>query len=284
MTRISPQQWMIEQRRLGCSVCLILDSEGETDIRQALLNNRDADQYCSVYSETPVADLANAGPFIFLIDNPEDRRLNELLKVPERNWGWLASVAPKAGRNELVRHWRERLIVGIRPHQALYRFHDNRVLSRALGHLAAGALPEYLGPVISVCYWQGEHWQARANPAPGNYPVPKNPAWCNVPAEGDQSAHLREVNARRYLLAQHLDAYARIAEQQDPDLWLSTHLALADAWSWQSPEQLEFLLVQSLKETDGTLAARWQAHPDETPAAHFQRVYQATQFWQGDAS
>ncbi|MGY4664229.1 hypothetical protein ACVWZ9_005023 [Pseudomonas chlororaphis] len=50
------------------------------------------------------------------------------------------------------------------------------------------------------------------------------------------------------------------------------------------PEQLEFLLAQSLKETDGTLAARWQAHPEETPTAHFQRVYQATQFWQGDAS
>ena len=46
---------------------------------------------------------------------------------------------------------------------------------------------------------------------------------------------------------------------------------------------LEFLLVQSLKETDDTLAKRWQARPDETPAAHFERVYQATQFWQGDA-
>ena len=77
--------------------------------------------------------------------------------------------------------------------------------------------------------------------------------------------------------------YARIAEQQNPDLWLSTQLALADTWGWQAPEQLEFLLVQSLKETDGTLAERWQARPDETPAAHFERVYQATQFWQGDA-
>ena len=94
---------------------------------------------------------------------------------------------------------------------------------------------------------------------------------------------LREVNGRRYLLAEHLDAYARIAEQQNPDLWLSTQLALADTWGWQAPEQLEFLLVQSLKETDGTLAERWQARPDENPAAHFERVYQATRFWQGDA-
>ena len=27
--------------------------------------------------------------------------------------------------------------------------------------------------------------------------------------------------------------YARTAEQQNPDLWLSTQLALADTWGWQ---------------------------------------------------
>ena len=51
----------------------------------------------------------------------------------------------------------------------------------------------------------------------------------------------------------------------------------------RTQSNLEFLMVQSLKETDGTLAERWQARPDETPAAHFERVYQATLFWQGDA-
>ena len=51
----------------------------------------------------------------------------------------------------------------------------------------------------------------------------------------------------------------------------------------QTQSNPKFLLVQSLKETDGTLAERWQARPDENPAAHFERVYQATQFWQGDA-
>ncbi|MCP1478699.1 hypothetical protein J2Y88_001010 [Pseudomonas chlororaphis] len=283
MTRTAPQQWMIEQHRLGHSLCLILDSEGELNTRRLLSGSQDAGQYCSVYSETPVSDLADAGPFMFLIDNPEDGQLNELLKAPERNWGWLASVAPEAGLNELVRHWRERLIVGTRPHQALYRFHDNRVLTRALMHLSTGAIPGYLGPIISACYWQRQHWKTLSNPSPGDHPVPESPAWWNVPAEGDQSAYLRKVNARRYLLAEHLDAYAQMAEQQDPGLWLNAQLALADAWGWQSSEQLEFLLAQSLKETDGTLAERWQAHPEETPAAHFQRVYQTAQFWQGDA-
>lgn len=119
-------------------------------------------------------------------------------------------------------------------------------MTRALNHLATGAIPGYLGPIISVCYWQGQQWETLSNPTPGNHPVPERPAWCEVPVEGDQSAQIREVNARRYLLAEHLDAYARITEQQDPDLWLSTQLALADTWGWQAPEQLEFFLVQSL--------------------------------------
>jgi hypothetical protein len=283
MTGLSPQQWMIDQRRLGHSICLILDSQDERQTRQVLLGSQEAAQSCSVYSQTPVADIANAGPFLFRIDTPEDRRLDELFKAPERNWGWFASIAPEAGLHELAKHWRERLIVGIRPHQGLYRFHDNRVLTRALRHLTTATIPGYLGPIISVCYWQGQYWETLSNPAPGNHPVPESPAWWEVPAEGDQSAHIREVNARRYLLAEHLDAYARIAEQQDPVLWLSTQLDLADTWGWHSPEQLEFLLVQRLKETDGTPAAWWQPRPGETPAAHFERVYQATQFWQGDA-
>lgn len=283
MTITPAQQWMIEQRHLGHALCLILDAEDECQTRQALLGAQAPDRYCSVYNETPVAGLAQAGPFLFLIDDPEYGRLNELLRAPERNWGWLASIAPSTGLPALVKHWRERLIVGVRPHQALYRFHDNRVLSRALKHLSPGTIPAYLGPIISACYWQGQHWETLDNPAPGNYPVPERPAWCEVPVEGDKSAHIREVNARRYLLAEHLDAYAKIAEQQDPDLWLRTQLALADSWDWQSPDQVQFWLVQSVNEVDGKLAERWQAHPDESPADHFERVYQATQFWQGDA-
>ena len=182
MTNMSPQQWMIEQHQFGHSLCLILDSEDERQTRQALLDSQDADQYCSVYSETPVADLADAGPFMFLIENPEDGQLNELLKAPERNWGWLASIPLEAGLQELVKHWRERLIVGTRPYQALYRFHDNRVLTRALKHLATEAIAGYLGPIISVCYWQGQHWETLSNPAPGNHPAPESPAWCPVGA------------------------------------------------------------------------------------------------------
>ena len=43
MTLLAPQQWMAEQRHLGRSVCLILDSMDELTARNGLLNNRAPD-------------------------------------------------------------------------------------------------------------------------------------------------------------------------------------------------------------------------------------------------
>ena len=279
---MSPQQWMIEQsRHLGRALCLILDSADHHATRQALLASQGTAQCCSLYIGTPAADLANAGPFVFLIDNPEDRRLNELLNSPEMDWGWLASVSSEAGFAELVSHWRDRLIGGKRPHQALYRFHDNRVLSRALRHLSPDDVPGYLGPISSVCYWQGQQWQTFDNPAPGIHPVPETPAWWDVPADRSVCARLREANAHRYLLGEHFEAYFAIADQQDPEQWLKQQLAQADAWGWCAPEQVAFWLLQCLKETTGDPAQRWKARPDETPADHYERIYQEVQFWQG---
>ena len=76
----SVRQWMAEQLTLGHSLCLILDSEGERAARQALLKNHGPEQYCRVYSETPLADLADAGPFIFLINSPDNEHIKELLR------------------------------------------------------------------------------------------------------------------------------------------------------------------------------------------------------------
>lgn len=277
MTSPSPQQWMRDQHALGHTLCLIVDAQGgwQTQPQQT-------DQHYSVYSETPVADLADAGPLLVPIDYLEDERLSKLLTMPEKNWGWLASVPAAAGLDGVLRHWRARLIVGARPHQALYRFHDNQVLARALKHLSAQAIPAYLGPIVSACYWQGTQWATISNDAPGDHPVPEHPQWCAVPVEGEQSARIREINAHRFLLAEHLQAYAHLGEQQDPNFWLSNLLVLADRWGWQSPEQLKFLLIQSLKDSNITFSQRWQPRPEETPIAHFQRVYEETQFWQGD--
>ncbi|MDD2050815.1 DUF4123 domain-containing protein [Pseudomonas putida] len=281
MTTTLPRQWMLEQLRLGRTLCLMLDAESEQGIHLALLNRQVADQHYSVYRDTQASGLAEAGPFLFVFDNPDDDGVNALLAAPQRNWGWLASIA-EGEQLDLLQHWRARAIVGTRPNQALYRFHDNRVLSRALEHLAEDQLPAYLGPAISVCCWQGECWQVCANPAPGHHAVPEHPAWLRVPAPDVQAAQIRKTNAHRYLLDQHLEAYLALAEQQDPEAWLDAQLALAEAWGWVAPVQLALLFALSLTEPGGIPAERWPPHPDETPAAHFERVQQEMKFWQGE--
>lgn len=281
MTPTLPRQWMLEQIRLGRSLCLILDAEGARETHQTLLNRQAPDQHYSVYRETQASGLADAGPFLFIFDNPDDDCVNSLLEAPQRNWGWLASIA-EGEPLELLKHWRQRLIIGSRPHQALYRFHDNRVLSRALKHLPEDLLPAYLGPAISVCFWQGEGWQVSANPAPGHYALPEDPAWLRIPAPATQVADTRKTNAHRYLLDQHLQAYLALAEQQDPEAWLDEQLALAEAWGWAAPTQLAFLFSQRLTVPGCIPAERWQPNPDEIPAAHFERVQQEAKFWQGD--
>ena len=283
MTDSLPRQWMREQQRSDYALCVVLDSQNERDLRQSLLKTCQFDQYLSVYGETLVADLADAGPFVFTFEQPDDARISELLKNPQRHWGWLASLQ-KGDLSRLVKHWQERLIIGTRPHQALYRFHDNRVLSRALEHLSEDAWPAYLGPAISVCYWQGTRWESANNPAPGSYPVPEQPLWHQVPVPNNQTDEIRLTNTHRYLLAEHVQAYARLAEEHDPDTWLRDRLAQAETWGWLAPEQLEFLLTQSLQAQGYTLAAHWQVRPGETPNEHFERVSQTNAFWQGDAA
>ncbi|WP_019412034.1 DUF4123 domain-containing protein [Pseudomonas psychrophila] len=194
-----PRQWMDEQRGQGRDVCLVLDSQNEIEARQGLLNGRAHDRYHSVYSQTPVAELASAGPFLIGLDSTDTERLAELLNAPERNWGWLASLAP--GDLPLwLEHWRARILVSARPERALYRFQDNRVLSRALRHLSAEQLPAYLGQAISVCYWQGEQWATTDNPAPGKYVLPEAAAWLSVPDANPQRVVIQEANALRFLI------------------------------------------------------------------------------------
>ncbi|WP_213941718.1 DUF4123 domain-containing protein [Pseudomonas sp. dw_612] len=281
MTDALPRHWMIEQQRLGHLLCIVLDSENERDTRQSLLKTCQFNQYMSVYGDTLIADLADAGPFVFAFDQVDDRRIDELRKHPQRNWGWFASLQ-KDDLPTLVKHWQARLLIGTRPQQALYRFHDNRVLSRALAQLPVEAYPAYLGPAISVCYWNGARWECTDNPAPGTYPVPDQPLWHQVPLPDEQADEIRLANARRYLLAEHVGAYAELAEQDDPEAWLRDRLAQAQAWGWFEPEQLAFLLIQTLQAPGYALSSHWQVRPGETPSDHFERVQQTMAFWRGD--
>jgi hypothetical protein len=274
---------MNDQLRLGHTLCLILDSEGELVARQALLNTPDPEQYCCVYSQTPISELANAGPFIFLIDNPGDARLKPLLDEPERSWGWLASIG-NGDLPALARHWRERLIIGTRPHRALYRFHDNRVLGRALAHIPEEARPEYLGPAISVCYWHGAQWNVTHNPAPGEYPLPADPAWLSVPLPADRAMEILHSTVYRYLWAKHGEDLIRLSQRQDPGTWLTEQLSHAQQWGWTAPEQVHFLITSKLTETEPPLINNWAPHEGETPQAHYERLFNEMKFWSGEGS
>ncbi|PMY64015.1 MULTISPECIES: DUF4123 domain-containing protein [Pseudomonas] len=279
----TPEQWMRVQGELGQRLYLILDSVGQLDERNALLNERDNDQYSNLYSGTPASALAAIGPYLFQLDTLDHPAIQVLLKTPERHWGWLASSA-SGDLDQLARHWRARLVTGERPNQALYRFHDNRVLGRALAHLRPEQRSEFLGPIASVCYWQDGQWAAAYNPAPGEYPVPPAPAWLAVPPTADTAAGIQIDNARRYLMVEQMERLAELARQQDADTWLQAQLELARAWGWQAPEQVRFLLVQRLQAPREALPKSWLPQLDETPLTHFQRVYQQVQFWQGDAA
>ncbi|MGE7955122.1 DUF4123 domain-containing protein [Pseudomonas sp. NPDC089530] len=279
----TPEQWLQIQGELGRYLYLVLDSDGQLDERNALLNERESNQYSNLYIGTPASSLAAAGPYLFRLDTLDHPAIQALLKTPERHWGWLASSA-SSDLEQLARHWRARLVTGERPNQALYRFHDNRVLGRALAHLRPEQRAEYLGPMASVCYWQAGQWANADNPTPGECPVPSEPAWLAVPSAPDTVAGIQIDNARRYLMVEQMERLAELARQQDADTWLQAQLELARTWGWQAPEQVRLLLVQRLQAPGDALPRSWLPQANETPMTHFQRVFQEVQFWQGDAT
>lgn len=279
----TPEQWQQEQVQMGRSLYLVLDSVGQRDERNALIEGLGFNQYCNLYIGTPAEPMANAGPYLFQVESLAHPAIEALLKTPERHWGWLAS-AHDGDLDVLTTHWRSRLVTGERPNQALYRFHDNRVLGRALVHLQPQQLPDLLGPMFSVCYWQAEQWTVTDNSYPGLHPLPVDPAWLNVPTPEATSAGVQFDNVRRYLVSEHTDAVANLAGQRDIDSWLRAQLDLARTWEWQEPEQLHFLLTQTLQAPGYVQPSFWLPKPHESSTTHFERVYQETLYWQGDAS
>ena len=262
-----PNQWMARQHQAGHRLCLIL--EGNNEAREPLLAARGVSHYRSLYAETAVAELATAGPVILLLEQLNEPELLALLQTPEANWGWLGSL-PSDDLEAVTRHWRDRLLVGLEGEQALYRFHDNRTLARALAYLEPDHWPIFLGPLISVCYWHDDHWRSDDNPAPGEYPIPDPAPWLNTP--NPNSGAILHANILRYLLAEHSEDLAALVEFQDPRVWLNQILEQARAWQWRGAKQLEFLVVRRLEEATRSSVIRWQSMAGETPEAHFERV------------
>lgn len=262
-----PSQWMARQQQAGRRLCLML--EGNHESCPPMLAARDVTQYCSLYTETGAAELANAGPVILLLGPLSEPALLDLLQHPETNWGWLGSL-PDDDLAGVTRHWRERLLVGPEGARALYRFHDNRTLARALAYLTQAHWPVFLGPLISLCYWHEGRWCHAENPAPGEYPMPVPAPWMDTP--NPQAEAILHANILRYLLAEHSEDLAALVEFQDPRIWLAQVLEQARAWQWRGPEQLEFLVVRRLEEATRGSVIRWQPRGGETPGEHVERV------------
>ena len=262
-----PNQWMARQQQRGNRLCLML--EGGSQARQPLLAARAPSQYRNLYGETAAAELANTGPVILLLDQASEPELVDLLQHPETNWGWLGSL-PAADLEGVTRHWRQRLLVGPKGRQALYRIHDNRTLARALAHLSQEHWSVYLGPLISVCYWHEGSWKHHENPAPGDYPVPDPAPWLDTP--NPQAEAILHANILRYLLAEHSEDLAALVEFQDPRTWLAQVLEQARTWHWGTPEQLEFLVVRRLEEAVRGGVIQWPPGAGEAPEEHFERV------------
>jgi hypothetical protein len=165
----------------------------------------------------------------------------------------------------------------------VYRFHDNRVLGRALTYLQPEQRAEYLGPIASVCYWHAEQWTVTDNPDPGEHPLPLAPAWLKTPTPEIVYANVQFDNTRRYLIREHTEALATLATQLNVDDWLWGQIQLAGLWGWQQPEQVHFLLTQCLKAPGYLPPKTWQPKPEEDSAAHFERVYEQVLYWQGNA-
>lgn len=263
MSGHDPWQWVAAQHAQGREVVLLLD--GEALSRRELMAALGSDRWRALYSQTPAAQLANAGPAAFLVGHVELRLAEADLSAPQQHWGWLASLAP-GDWEAWVSHWRARLMVG----PGLYRFHDSRVLARALAALAPAELPAYLGPTVSLCYWHVDAWRVVDNPMPGTYPVPAEPAWLRMPAPAAE-ATLR-ANVDRFLVRHDYERYLRLAGEEDHEAWLAQRLEQARAWGWVASAQMEFLLLSSLRSPGFRVAEDWAPWPEETPEAHFQRM------------
>lgn len=280
---ITPQLWSSTQANQGLHLYLILDSDGQIDERDALRNLLGDDKHINLFLGTPASSLAENGPFIFQLEKANFQAIATLINRPEGNWGWLASSSVN-DLGVIAEHLRARLVAGERPNQVIYRFHDNRVLTRALNHLSSDQYPDYLGPISSVCYWNGSQWAVSENSNPDEHPLPSAPAWLHIPQTEAESAGIEFDNIRRYLMVEHTETLAKLGEQESVDAWLRTQLDLARTWGWQEPEQLHFFLDQSLKAPGYHLPKSWYPHHGETAPTHFERIHDESLYWQGEVS
>ena len=265
-------QWLSEQRRRQRQLLVIANPMAAPNPIPTLFANAPIRDYVKVYQGTPFENLAPLGPWLVRIDVSTMAALSALLQSPEHHWGWVAS-AEQLDMNEVVAHWQARMLIHDEDLRALYRFQDNRVISRHLQALDNEQIPLLLGPLCSALCWDGKQWISVDNPAPGTYPEPFDTPWLQVPPAAEQSAAAQQATLETWLWENHLDATQQLLTHESLATWLLVQLDKADSWDWSRQEQIHFLLEHQLN-TDLANLPAWAPRAEETPAVHCLRAQQ----------
>lgn len=263
------QRWLDDQQSQERELLLVVDRLAEPDPIVELFGAGLMQDYINLYQGTEFADMAEVGPWLVRLNNPDAELIQTLLNTPERDWGWLAS-AEHVDLAGLAQHWRERILIDEQEQRALYRFQDNRVIARHLAELSETQRPLLLGPLNSALCWDGQAWQSIHNPRPGQYPAPFEKPWQEL-AEPEVVTHeILRHNLEQWLWQNHSAATAQLAETHPLSSWLDEQLGKARSWQWQSLDRIQFLLGYQL---DPALAAHpaWTPVQNETADAHFAR-------------
>ncbi len=263
-----PQTWLdrylVDQRQL----LLIIDSMAEPNPILELFSAGLMQDYQNLLLGTEFNDLADVGPWLVRVTEPNSAAILKLLHEPSRLWGWLGCIEQGTDIQELAQHWLERMLFKEDGQRSLYRFQDPRVLARSVALMSPDQVPQLLGPLHSVLLWDGERWHTHDNPSPGRSTFAHPAPWM-YPEPPAIAREIRLDNLEQWLWENHPESTASLASERMLREWLDECLALGATWRWDAPEQL-YLLVDQHR---GAKAAdpRWLPLDHESPLAHFER-------------
>ncbi len=267
------EQWLSEQQAQRRQLLLVVDTLAEPAPLPGLFSADLVHSYANLYQGTEVDEMADIGPWLIALNELNLTQLRSLTDAPEHNWGWLASTE-HTDLTALTQHWQARIFADEQGQRSLYRFHDNRIVSRHLTELDASQRPLLLGPLTSALCWDGLDWQRFDNEQPGEHPEPFEKPWLSIPEPDHVKRAVARHNLELWLWQNHTHATTRLAETQVLSEWLDLQLDKAKEWNWHRERQLQFLLRYQL---DPALVDHpaWLPAKRETPEVHFSRVSSA---------
>ncbi len=80
------------------------------------------------------------------------------------------------------------------------------------------------------------------------------------------------------------DDLMRLSQRQEPSTWLAEQLSQAQQWGWSAPEQVHFLIVNKLNETELPIIKNWLPLAGVAPQVHFERLFDEAKFWSREHS